>query len=171
MPRQHFEFETVDQLLAQAIGVPGKRTFFIQGGRRGTYVRLWLEKEQLQMLALAIEQLLASQEPSGTATRATEPLEPDAEQPLADEYKVGRLGLGYDERRDLVVLFAYEEEAEERASPSATLCATRGQAQAFSKQAAEVCAAGRPLCPLCGGPIDPDGHVCPKANGHFATQA
>jgi uncharacterized repeat protein (TIGR03847 family) len=39
-------------------------------------------------------------------------------------------------------------------------------AKAFAKRAARVVAAGRPPCPFCGQPLDPEGHVCPRQNGH-----
>jgi len=42
-------------------------------------------------------------------------------------------------------------------------------ARAFVKRALVLVAAGRPPCPFCGGPLDPEGHVCPRANGHRRT--
>ena len=40
-----------------------------------------------------------------------------------------------------------------------------GAARAFVKRAAQVLEAGRPACPFCGNPIDPEGHLCVRANG------
>ena len=40
-------------------------------------------------------------------------------------------------------------------------------ARAFVERAARVVASGRPPCPLCGQPLDPQGHICPRRNGHF----
>ena len=40
------------------------------------------------------------------------------------------------------------------------------QARAFAKRALDVVNAGRPPCPLCSLPLDPEGHVCPRQNGY-----
>ena len=93
--------------------------------------------------------------------------------PLTPRFRVGRLGLGYDADEDLLVIFAQEllsEEEEETREPAVgRFWASREQMVALSKQAKEIAAAGRPICALCGNPIDPDGHFCPPSNGHSAT--
>jgi uncharacterized repeat protein (TIGR03847 family) len=40
------------------------------------------------------------------------------------------------------------------------------QARAFARRCARVVSAGRPACPFCGQPLDPTGHICPRANGY-----
>jgi uncharacterized repeat protein (TIGR03847 family) len=40
-------------------------------------------------------------------------------------------------------------------------------ARAFVDRAIRVVQAGRPPCPLCGAPLDPAGHICPRRNGHY----
>lgn len=164
-----WDFGRVETLEPEAIGEPGQRTFRLRVQNGQEAASLWLEKEQLAALSLAIRQLLAqtaSSEPvaepkpsEGAPTAFPEPPEVD--------FKIGRLGIGYDEGRRMVVLFAYDSEAEEEDTPPTFACqASLGQCRAFSDRADEVIAAGRPLCFLCGGPLDPEGHICPRHNGH-----
>ena len=83
-------------------------------------------------------------------------------------WAVGSLGVGYDEPRDRIVVIASEAVEEERQEEPATarFHLTRGQAAAFAERARELVEAGRPPCPLCSLPMDPDGHICPRTNGH-----
>jgi uncharacterized repeat protein (TIGR03847 family) len=108
------------------------------------------------------------------------------EEPVDPLWRAGRLSIGYQEERDLILLEIEElvpeeeedddEEADEAAevlreleAPEADrvrLWATREQMLSFARHGAAVCAAGRPRCRLCGNPIEPEGHVCPALNGH-----
>jgi uncharacterized repeat protein (TIGR03847 family) len=146
----------------------------------GRAAALWVEKEQLQALGLAVEQLLA--EFQGKLT-GHPPRQPPAEtfppNPTVD-FKVGRLALGQDESEletgPRYVLLVYdlegsasEEEESSSQQPAKFVCrATRDQLRALSRNIAEVVAAGRPRCPLCGEPMDPQqkSHGCVRANGH-----
>ena len=168
MASQRFEFEKVNLLGATALGQPGQRTFYLFAGDRRRWARFWLEKEELQMLSVAIDEVLdiVSEEEASTTHRAPaqEPSDPPA-----IEFKVGRLALAYDEAKDRVGLLAFESvEAEDEEPPTVVCWASRKQAQSLSQRIREVVAAGRPLCQLCGGPINPDGHICPRLNGHIA---
>ena len=123
---------------------------------------LWLEKEQLQALAVAIEQLLAQLpgpgEPEGVAASEV------FREPASLDFKVGRLALGYIEDSNLVALLVHSLDADTEGPPSLICLASRPQLRALSHQIIEVCAAGRPRCPLCGEPIDPEGHHCVRLN-------
>ena len=70
---------------------------------------------------------------------------------------------------DLVELFEEEEEGQRQGEEpaSARIRISREQAQAFAARATELMKAGRPLCPVCSGPMDPGGHICPRSNGHI----
>lgn len=162
-----FIFPEVTRLTAGAVGEPGHRTFYILVGRGPTQVRVWVEKEQLQAVSAAIDRLAllvtskAADEPEEAL--ATPPL---GDEPLSAELQGGRLAMGYDEERQRFLLTIHEKEAPEEASPVLGFWATLGQMKAWDRRIEEVCSAGRPLCALCGGPIDPEGHVCPRGNGH-----
>jgi uncharacterized repeat protein (TIGR03847 family) len=144
----------------------------------GRAAALWVEKEQLQALGLAVEQILAEFHGKlGGRPPRQPPAETFPANPTID-FRVGRLALGQDESEletgPRYVLLAYDLEGtageEEESNQPATLAcrATRDQLRALSKNIAEVVAAGRPRCPLCGEPMEVRGkpHVCVRANGH-----
>lgn len=168
MAEQH-SFENVTELNAGARGVPGNRTFFLLAGDSGRWVRVWLEKTQLAALGETIDQLLAQQahgdlRPDWAAADPAQLLtngEPMSSP--ASEFQLGRLGVAHDPQRDLLVVVAQE------ATPSRPVTlqfwATKLQMSALSKRIQEVVSQGRPLCPLCGQPME-DAHVCVRTNGH-----
>jgi uncharacterized repeat protein (TIGR03847 family) len=167
------EFDNLDILAAEAIGEPGQRRFRLLGGSTDEVVSLWMEKEQLQALGLAIEQLLEQLQTTGMADVPTDesPPIPPIVSPTAPEYQVGKMAIGYDEESKLVAFFAHDIEQPSDADPVFSGRASLGVAQALSEQIAEVVAAGRPRCPRCGAVISPDGHVCPHDNGHLPWDA
>jgi len=162
-----FELERCDRITAGAVGEPGDRTFFIQARSGAQLVTLVAEKQQVQVLAVTLENLLDSlpgDDPGDTPTETDLQLE----QPLVPEWHAGSMALEYDEEADhvaIVIQEAVPEESEETQG-SARLVATRAQVRALSEHAQRVVAAGRPTCQLCGFPIDPEGHNCPALNGH-----
>jgi uncharacterized repeat protein (TIGR03847 family) len=165
------DFGGVSRLEAEAIGVPGQRTFRLRISSGERTASLWLEKEQLQALALALMRLLVQMgrpEYIPTAGTAVNPLSPFPEEPSLD-FKVGRLGLGLDQTEGNIVLFAYDEGAEEESEQAEAVLACRAeptQCRDLVAMIEAVIAAGRPICRLCLAPIDPGGHVCARSNGH-----
>ena len=157
------EFTQVTGLRAEALGEPGKRTFRVLVDGTASSATLWLEKEQLLQLAMAIQRLMATV--SGDQDGPTTQLEGESPMPSNLDFKVFKLVLGHDAGRGFFVDAHGEEDAEEETS-TVRVWASNAQAREFSKEALRVCASGRPLCPLCGGPIDPTGHSCPRVNGH-----
>jgi uncharacterized repeat protein (TIGR03847 family) len=156
-----FEMPEVDVLTTGALGLPGQRVFYIQARQGDHVVSLRLEKTQVAALVTYLEALLADLPSADDLPADLELLEP-----VVPEWVVGSLGVSYDEDADRIVLLAEElvEEGEEAAS--ARITATRAQIAALAAHGAEVVAAGRPPCPLCGQPLDPQGHVCVRLNGH-----
>jgi uncharacterized repeat protein (TIGR03847 family) len=157
-----FEIPEVDHLTTGAIGPPGQRVFYLQARHGTQVVSLRLEKTQVAALAAYLAAMLADMPPAGDIPSAGM----DLIEPVVAEWVVGSLGVTYDEDADRVVIVAEElvEEGEEGAS--AHITATREQIAALSVHGAEAVAAGRPPCPLCGQPLDPQGHTCPRLNGH-----
>ncbi len=170
---EQFAFEQVTELNAGARGAPGNRTFFLLAGTRDQWVRVWLEKTQLQALGETIEQVLASQargaarpewadaDPNNLLTNGDPSLSATA------EFQVGRLGVAHDPQRDLLVVVAQEGVNQ---AVSLQFWATKLQMNALAKRIAEVVSSGRPVCPLCAQPME-DGHVCPRSNGHHQVTA
>ncbi len=158
------EFNSIDSLRAEALGEPGSRTFRIIAGGGGRWAVLWLEKELLFQLSLAIRRILS------TAPEADDPPQYDA-QPLDEpgpnvEIQIGKLQLSHHGASGRFLIEAFDAEADEDAPPTVRVWSSRAQLDSFAAEALDVCAAGRPLCPLCGGPIDRTGHSCPRRNGH-----
>lgn len=162
-----YDMNPVTHITAGAIGAPGKRTFYLQGRQGATIVTLIAEKEQMAALSAGIDQLL---ERLGGGARPVDVTATQMElsEPIEPLFLIGQLGLGYDAEQGLLILVAYELPQEEEAATVNVVrfWATRDQMRALARHAAGIVAAGRPICVLCGRPIDPQGHFCPKRNGH-----
>ena len=168
-----YDLETPEHFTVGAIGPPGQRVFYLQGRQGRQLVTLKCEKEHVGALAEHLAGMLVKL-PAGAAAG-----KPEADvalmEPVTAAWAVGSLGVGYDDARDRIVIVAgeliEEEEPETRGSQderaSARFAITRAQASAFVKRARRLVKAGRPICPMCSGPMDPSGHVCPRSNGHI----
>lgn len=173
MPPIVVELNPVSRIIANALGPPGKRVFYLQGRKGDELVTLTIEKQQVQSLAIAVEQFLAELQKShqDLPEASTEFREADMvlDLPVDPLFRVGQLGLGYDESEDLIVVEAREIQEEggnpEEASIVRLWC-TRSQLRAVCHWGLEIAGRGRPICGNCGEPMDPEGHFCPKRNGH-----
>ncbi len=167
MTSREFDIGPVLGLQAESVGVPGQRTFRIQAHSGRGAGRLWLEKEQLRALAIAIEEFLSELPAPTRAGSLPGGSLPFTGQPTV-EFTIGRLALGYDQEHNLVSIVARElaEEAEQESGQALRCQASREQMQALSHQALDVVASGRPRCPLCNTPLTGPTHWCPRSNGH-----
>jgi uncharacterized repeat protein (TIGR03847 family) len=163
-----FELDAPDHFTAGTMGPVGQRVFYLQARQRRKLVTLKCEKEQVQALGEYLGRLLGSLSgPTGEAAADAALIEP-----ISEAWAVGSLGVGYDEPRDRIVIVASEavEEDEAEAAATARFHVTREQAAAFVERARELVEAGRPACPVCSLAIDPDGHICPRSNGHMVAK-
>ncbi len=158
------ELSRVDFVTIDTIGPPGKRVFYLQAAQKDLLVTLIIEKEHAAALSIAIQGLLlqlgeTKEQPLHIASGLVQPVRP--------LFRVGRLGLGYDETDDMVVITAEELVTDEsRKGARVNIWGTRSQMAALARKAAIVVASGRPLCPLCHEPLNPgERHVCTKGNG------
>jgi uncharacterized repeat protein (TIGR03847 family) len=165
------------RITTDAIGKPGNRVFYIQGETVTQKITVIIEKIQLQSLATAIFKFLDEIQsrnpnliiPSGKLNEKLMHILP----PVDPIFRVGEIGLNYDSDSDLAIMIINEiimeanssVDDETRTSVIQFWC-TREQLKAFSIWGLEIVQKGRPSCPLCGEPINPDGHFCPKKNGH-----
>src|SRR5690349_1511753 len=181
MPVVH-EFDPPERFVAGTVGEPGARTFFLQARSGPRLVSVALEKEQVAVLAERIDELLdevmSSSGPEilipAVAPIGLEDSEP-LEQPIDEQFRAGTMTLSWDPQIARVVIEVFpitdageEEEEEDDEEEPAEVVLVRleaGPARAFVRRAELVIAAGRPDCPFCGNPIDPDGHLCVRANG------
>ncbi|MBI3964127.1 MAG: DUF3090 family protein [Chloroflexi bacterium] len=162
----NYDFGPLLQIDADAVGVPGNRRFRLRARNEIATAVLWLEKEQLQALAAAIERLLIEVESTDpSAEGVAEPGPGEFSAVPAVEFRIGQLALGYDERRETFVIQAHDEEADVDGPPTFNCTVSRAQLRALSDRTIETIAAGRPRCVLCGEVQTPD-HVCIRSNGH-----
>ncbi len=168
-----FDLDSVQRITAGAVGPRGQRVFYVQARRGSRLITVAAEKEQVRALADAISRLLDSLAEKNPRLATSDDLlvtDMSLEEPLDAEFRVGQMGLGYDAERDLVVLLIQGvSEEEEGEAQTARFSASRPQMRALASHAAQVVAAGRPICGNCGRPIDPAGHFCPQRNGHGPT--
>jgi uncharacterized repeat protein (TIGR03847 family) len=188
MAHQVYAFEPPERFVAGTVGPPGERTFFLQARGGGRLVSVALEKVQVQLLAEKLDELLAEANrrfglelPTLELAADNEPLDT----PLDEEFRVGTLGLAFDVDTSTVVIEAIaapegeaEAEPEEAAAEDEDdedadadrdrlrVRLTPQETRAFIERAKRVLASGRPPCPLCGQPLDPKGHLCPRHNGY-----
>lgn len=149
---------------AQSFGQPGQRTFRLRiTGEQGESASLWMEKEQFGALAEALNQMLAQLDAPENPPPA------DAgDFPLVagHDFRVGRMGMGFQASDGTIVLLMYEVGVEDEEEPTLRSRISKEHAASLRAQLNEITAGGRPLCPLCGVAMDPTGHACIRSNGH-----
>ena len=170
MSRQLTDFNPVSRITIGAVGPPGQRVFLLQASQGASMITLKLEKEQARVLASSTYELLEELDEKypRSYSKIDEPLSSDLmiREPAEPAFIVGQIGLGYDQEEDYIVLVIQEIQLENQDPATARFWATRTQMRAMSDHTMEIIEQGRPLCPLCDRPMDPDGHFCPKQNGH-----
>ncbi len=181
MTHQVYAFEPPERFVAGTVGPPGERVFYLQARGDGRLVSVGLEKVQVALLAEKLDELLGeAHRRFGLVLPEAEPADPDnepLESPVDEEFRVGTLGLAFDVDTATVVIEAIaagegegeeEEEIDEDKSDLDRLRVrlTPAATREFIERAKRVINAGRPPCPLCGGPLDPRGHLCPRHNGY-----
>ena len=159
------DFGTATQIDARAHGEPGSRTFQVRVmGAKSESASLWMEKQQLQALSLALTQLLAQlDQPPQPATNVQGfPESPD------HEFRVGRMSIGFDTATNTVVLHVFAEgRDEEEDDPDVLVRVAEGDCASLNANLQEIITSGRPTCPLCGAPMGKGGaHMCVRTNGH-----
>lgn len=165
-----------DVFTADYVGTPGRRTFFIQSRFGEASLSFLVEKQQVALLAEKLREVLLLIDEADTIRSAPAARDPALAliEPAEAEWRVGTIGIGYEESGDYVVVVVSSAETGEEAeadddAESLRFLLRRDQARAFILHASAIVDEGRPLCQLCGLPMDPDGHICPASNGHRLT--
>ncbi|MFI9556683.1 DUF3090 domain-containing protein [Nonomuraea endophytica] len=177
-----FDYDPPERFVAGALGQPGARAFFLQARAEGRLTTVALEKLQVAALAGRLDELLDEvlRRSGGTAqipALAPNDLTDDGplDTPLDEDFKVGTMALAWDPDTSQVVIEAQEiVDEEDEAAPEPAMLRVRmsaGAARAFTARALQIVAAGRPPCPLCGQPLDAEGHVCVRLNGYRGGEA
>jgi uncharacterized repeat protein (TIGR03847 family) len=194
------EFDPPERFVVGTVGEPGQRTFFIQARAGTRMVSVALEKQQVAALAERVDELLDQILDDGSSSELVPAVAPHdlddqapLEQPIEEEFRAGTMTLSWDPGLNRVVIEVFpitdevvvgpegdDELAGElpleayiEPEPEEVLLVriTPGTARAFALRAGRVVEAGRPSCPFCGGPVDPAGHLCVRANGHRRRDA
>lgn len=169
MTRRLFVFDDPDRFTAGTIGEPGARAFYLQARKGGALVSVGLEKVQVAALAQRLDDLLdAVDAPVHDAPAEDHSLE----EPVVELFRVGAMALAWDAGSGAVVIEAqtptedgeYAELPDDAEEGPDLLRVTIGTADArrFVRRAEALLGAGRPACPFCGEPLDPQGHFCPR---------
>lgn len=168
------------------IGEPGQRAFFLQASAGGRVVSVALEKVQVAVLADRLGALLLELDRRGIAPAGVEPAAGEdtspLDEPLNEAFRAGALTLGWDGDAERVLVEARaesedgepidpdEDDDEDEDGPDLLrVRMTADAARSFVERAVRVVASGRPPCPLCGEPLDPTGHLCPRRNGNYVN--
>lgn len=175
-PRVH-DFDWPDRAVIGTIGLPGARTFYLQVRSGSRLESIVLEKQQAALLAEKIDaildELITIEGNPFNAPVSTPPelVDNDQLEPVSELFRAGAMGLGWDPTTAQVLIEAYpveegdadDDRSDEDRAPETGMLLVRmpvGAARAFAKRTHEIVGAGRPACPLCGYPVDPDGHTC-----------
>ena len=150
-----------DRLCVGTVGPVGSRLFLIQVRQGETLLTVKVEKQQVAAMSELLARVVKDEQRPGHL-----PDDLELEEPTEPAWAVGTVGVSFDESEDRVVLVIEELVPEGEAGAIARLTITREQAAAFTVQATRLVESGRPPCPLCGSPLDPSGHECPRTNGH-----
>lgn len=181
MNHRVIEFQEPARFTVGTVGVPGERTFFIQAEDGARLISVSLEKSQVQALAERLIFMLKEiKQVLPTFTLSVLPRDENPlSSPIEEEFRVGLIGLAYDQSTGLIQidLQAVSDEDDSQSEfvdvddlssdkDILRVSITPDEASRFSKRAISVVGAGRLPCPFCGGPIDSRGHLCPRANGY-----
>src|SRR3954451_12254282 len=184
-------YDAPDRFVAGTVGQPGERTFFLQAREGNRMTSVACEKQQVSVLAEHLDRVLDKVQrrsagqvdvpPASSAAHDTDPL--DA--PINEEFRVGTMTIAWDPSIDRIVIELFsnvdvDDEEQAAGTPAETaddpdeidadevfvVKITASYARDFVARAQALVAAGRPSCPFCLQPIDPQGHICPRANGY-----
>lgn len=166
------DFDPPTRCVVGTVGAPGERTFFVQVRAQARAAAVSIEKFHVTTLADRINDVLdrlagsAGSEMAASLVADNDPLDT----PIEEDFRVTTIRMLWDDERSAVVLELFEEDPDEvESTEGIRIFLAPHHARAFARRALAVAAAGRPPCPFCGGPLDADGHICPRANGYRRT--
>ena len=164
-----FIFDSVDRFVAGTVGEPGERAFFIQVRSERNLVTLALEKAQVAALAERLSIVISDLQRSDLSLKMRTLAQDDAalDTPIESEFEVGSISMSWDESTSQMSIELFEITAVDgQAGNSLKVLLDISQCGAFVKRSKALVSAGRLPCPFCGFPIDPQAHLCPRANGY-----
>lgn len=163
---EDYDISAPDRFTVGTEGPVGQRLFLLQCRQGPLLLTLKTEKQQVAVLASYLARIVRE---LGRPNVVRD--DPKFEDVASFDWAVGTIGVSYDEHADRVVVILEELVAEEQEATVARVAISPEQAAAFAIRATRLIEAGRPPCPLCGLPLDPSGHDCPRTNGHRPPQS
>ena len=165
-----YEFTMPERFVAGTVGEPGERVFYLQIRSNARLFSVAVEKAQVQAISARLEVMVAEIRKSNPLMIIEKLPIDDAplESPIDAEFQIGAMSLAWDEESTLICveLFELEDDEEDSEGEVVEINVTVAMAAAFAARSKAVVNAGRLPCPFCGIPIDPRGHLCPRANGY-----
>lgn len=165
-----YEFTQPNRFIAGTVGEPGERAFYLQIRSATRLLSVAVEKAQVQAISARLEVMISEIRKSSPLMIIEKLAKDDAslESPIDAEFQIGAMSLAWDEATQLICiqLFELEDDEEDAEGDVVEINITLAMAAAFSLRSKAVVNAGRLPCPFCGIPIDPRGHLCPRANGY-----
>jgi uncharacterized repeat protein (TIGR03847 family) len=156
-----YDLSAPDRITVGTVGPVGERLFLLQCRQGSVLLTLKIEKQQVATVADYLARIVRDEQRPGHL-----PEDLELEEPAEPAWVVGTIGVSFDESDDRVILVIEERVDEAATGAIARLSVSREQAAAFAIRATTLVESGRPPCPLCGSPLDPSGHECPRTNGH-----
>ena len=176
------DFDPAERFVAGTVGPAGQRAFYLQASEGPRVVTVGLEKQQVSVLADRINDVLDQLAPAAAAEPGQPGGAPEDTDPLLtrcdEDFRAQTLSLAWDEERQRLVIECHDHDPDEidddeppvedvpLARNTLRVSLEPAAARAFARRSNALVAAGRPPCPFCGGPLDPTGHICPRANGY-----
>lgn len=165
-----YEFTKPERFVAGTVGEPGERAFYLQIRSSSRLFSVAVEKAQVQAITSRLEVMIAEIRKSNPLIPSEKLPTDDAplESPIDSEFQIGAMSLAWDEDSKLIAveLFELEDDEEDSEGEVVVINISLAMALAFSVRSKALVNAGRLPCPFCGIPIDPRGHLCPRANGY-----
>ena len=164
------EFTRPERFVAGTVGQPGERALYLQVRSSSRLFSVAVEKAQVQAIAARMENMVSEVRKANPLITVDKlPLDDSPlESPIDSEFEIGAMSLSWKEETKLICveLFELEDDEEDSEGEVLEINITLGMASSFSSRSKAVVNAGRLPCPFCGIPIDPRGHLCPRANGY-----
>ena len=164
------EFTRPERFVAGTVGQPGERAFYLQIRSSSRLFSVAVEKAQVQAIAARMEVMVSEVRKANPLINVDKlPLDDGPlESPIDSEFEIGAMSLSWNEETSLICveLFELEDDEEDSEGEVLEINITLGMACSFYSRSKAVVNAGRLPCPFCGIPIDPRGHLCPRANGY-----
>ena len=168
-----YSLGSISYIEPRTFGEPGQRTFNLVLEAGNANCTVWLEKEQLFQLGIYLHEVVEAMSPEDKQRQGVSHEPEWSGEGISIDFKAGQMLLSHDPDSNSFRLLAYEREEEEATEELASVdfWISVSQAETVAEEALRICSAGRPLCFLCGQPINPDGHACPRSNGHTVLEA